>query len=177
MGRSLPSALGLALTAGLLLWPDAASAQTRSLCNPLNTQCPPNTALGMSINVDFRKGAVNSFAASGTPSYGDDGVSFAVARGGDAPQLNSLFYIMFGHVELTVKAAPGAGIVSSLVLDPTGGTIPSGWRMTAEGKIMRDSSASAAARASPPSPPLALLAALFAPLACRAALDLPGALW
>lgn len=350
----------------------------------------------MSINVDFRKGAVNSFAASGTPSYGDDGVSFAVARGGDAPQLNSLFYIMFGHVELTVKAAPGAGIVSSLVLEsddldeidiewlganpdemqsnyfgkgrttdynrgqfhalrgtqdrwityavdwsheriewfadgvkvrsldhaaaaadqypqtpmrikfgswaggdpahnqpgtvawargptdysrgpfpmqvqslrvvdystgkeyryqdqsgswtkidavggavngnnqrdrdaldvpgsvgpppapavppsrsglaaavppggiardgspaartqtgwpwvagasPTGGTIPSGWRMTSEGKIMRDSSASAAARASPPSPPLALLAALFAPLACRAALDLPGALW
>lgn len=71
----------------------------------------------MAVDIDFRKGAVNSFVASGSPAYGSDGVSFSVARGGDAPQLNSLFYIMFGRVELTMKAAPGAGIVSSLVLE------------------------------------------------------------
>ncbi|KAK3180615.1 transglycosylase [Lecanicillium sp. MT-2017a] len=71
----------------------------------------------MSVNVDFAKGAVNSFAASGSPTYGSDGVSFTVAKGGDAPQLASLFYIMFGRVEITMKAAPGAGIVSSLVLE------------------------------------------------------------
>ena len=70
----------------------------------------------MTINVDFTKGAVNSFTASGTPTYGTDGVSFTVARGGDAPQLTSVFYIMFGRVEVTMKSAPGAGIVSSLVL-------------------------------------------------------------
>jgi len=71
----------------------------------------------MAINVDFTKGSVNSFVASGgNPTYGSDGVSFTVARGGDAPQLTSAFYIMFGRVELTMKAAPGAGIVSSLVL-------------------------------------------------------------
>lgn len=80
--------------------------------------CPANTALGMAVNVDFTKGAVNSFVASGTPKYtGADGVSFTVAQGGDAPQLASLFYIMFGRVEVTMKAAPGAGIVSSLVLE------------------------------------------------------------
>jgi hypothetical protein len=71
----------------------------------------------MSVNVDFAKGSVNSFAASGSPKYGSDGVSFTVAQGGDAPQLASLFYIMFGRVEITMKAAPGAGIVSSLVLE------------------------------------------------------------
>ncbi|KND94658.1 putative glycosidase CRH1 [Tolypocladium ophioglossoides CBS 100239] len=72
----------------------------------------------MTVNVDFRKGAVNSFAASGSPSYSSgNGAAFTVARGGDAPQLNSLFYIMFGRVEITLKAAPGAGIVSSLVLE------------------------------------------------------------
>lgn len=71
----------------------------------------------MTVNVDFRKGAVNSFAASGSPTYNQNGVSFTVARGGDAPQLASLFYIMFGRVEITMKAAPGAGIVSSLVLE------------------------------------------------------------
>lgn len=71
----------------------------------------------MTINVDFTNGEVNSFVASGSPSYDDEGVSFTVAQGGDAPQLSSLFYIMFGRVEITMKAAPGAGIVSSLVLE------------------------------------------------------------
>jgi beta-glucanase (GH16 family) len=78
--------------------------------------CPPDTALGKAINVDFTQGSVNSFTASGNPTYDSNGVSFTVAQSGDAPQLTSLFYIMFGKVELTMKAAPGAGIVSSLVL-------------------------------------------------------------
>ncbi|KAJ6782505.1 hypothetical protein PWT90_01650 [Aphanocladium album] len=94
------------------------AAQTWSKCNPLHqTTCPPNTALGMSINIYFSKGSVNSFEAQGVPTYGSDGASFTVGASGDAPQLNSLFYIMFGHVEITMKAAPGAGIVSSVVLE------------------------------------------------------------
>ncbi|KAJ6446307.1 extracellular cell wall glucanase Crf1 [Purpureocillium lavendulum] len=112
----LRSAFAAAAATAVVLF-DTASAQTWSLCNPLNTQCPPNTALGMTVNVDFRKGGVNSFAASGSPKYDSDGVAFSVARGGDAPQLNSLFYIMFGRVDIVIKAAPGAGIVSSLVLE------------------------------------------------------------
>lgn len=80
--------------------------------------CDPNTALGMTIDVDFRNGEVNSFVASGSPSYDDnDGAVFTVSSGGDAPQLASLFTIMFGRVEITMRAAPGAGIVSSLVLE------------------------------------------------------------
>lgn len=72
----------------------------------------------MAIDVDFTQGSVNSFTASGggTVSYGSDGVSFTVAKSGDAPQLTSIFYIMFGRVELTMKCAPGAGIVSSFVM-------------------------------------------------------------
>ncbi|RDA85852.1 hypothetical protein CP532_4897 [Ophiocordyceps camponoti-leonardi (nom. inval.)] len=73
----------------------------------------------MSINVDLRHGAVNSFVPSGTtPTYDENqGVSFTVSRGGEAPQLASVFYIMYGRVEVTAKAAPGPGIVSSLVLE------------------------------------------------------------
>ncbi|KAG6223334.1 hypothetical protein E4U26_004633 [Claviceps purpurea] len=95
------------------------SAQTWSKCNPLqSTQCPPNTALGMSINIDFRHGPVNSLASSGSPTYSTtNGVSLTVSHPGDAPQLQSLFAIMFGRVEITMRAAPGAGIVSSLVLE------------------------------------------------------------
>jgi len=72
----------------------------------------------MTINVDFTKGAVNSLPAAGGPTtYGPDGVEFTVASSGQAPQVASLFYIMFGRVEITMKAAPGAGIVSSVVLE------------------------------------------------------------
>ncbi|EEY18830.1 extracellular cell wall glucanase Crf1 [Verticillium alfalfae VaMs.102] len=70
----------------------------------------------MAIDVDFANGAVDTFIEAGSPTYGRDGVSFTVAASGQAPQLMSLFYIMFGRVEITLKAAPGAGIVSSLVL-------------------------------------------------------------
>ncbi|KAL7927740.1 glycoside hydrolase family 16 protein [Trichoderma austrokoningii] len=100
-----------------LALPAAVLAQTYSRCNPLTSgSCPADSALGMSINVDFTKGGVNSFVASGSPTYNSNGASFTVASGGDAPQLTSVFYIMFGRVEVTMKAAPGAGIVSSVVL-------------------------------------------------------------
>ncbi|KAF3055902.1 putative glycosidase crf1 [Daldinia childiae] len=92
-------------------------AQTYTSCNPLSSTCPADTALGMAIDVDFTQGEVNSFTTSGgQPTYGSDGVTFTVRQSGDAPQLSSVFYIMFGRVELSLKAAPGAGIVSSFVL-------------------------------------------------------------
>lgn len=72
--------------------------------------------MGRAISVDFRNGAVNSFSASGNPTYTSDGAVFTVAKSGDSPTLTSLFYIMFGKVSITMKAAPGAGIVSTLVL-------------------------------------------------------------
>ncbi|KAG6009530.1 hypothetical protein E4U21_002166 [Claviceps maximensis] len=104
------SMLGAAATA--LVFSGGVFGQTWSKCNPLQS------TLGMTVDVDFRKGPVNSFAASGSPSYSTtDGVSFSVSRGGDAPQLQSLFSIMFGRVDITMRAAPGAGIVSSLVLE------------------------------------------------------------
>ncbi|KAH9994165.1 glycoside hydrolase family 16 protein [Xylariaceae sp. FL0662B] len=94
-----------------------AAAQTYTSCNPLTSTCPADTALGMAIDVDFTQGEVNSFVKSGgDPTYGSDGVTFTVAKSGDAPQVASIFYIMFGRVEISLKAAPGAGIVSSFVL-------------------------------------------------------------
>ncbi|KAI1338484.1 glycoside hydrolase family 16 protein [Xylariaceae sp. FL0016] len=113
-----PRPLAAAVTAAALL-SSPATAQTYTTCNPTeSTSCDPDTALGMTIDVDFTQGEVNSFTATGgTPTYDSNGVTFTVAQSGDAPQLNSVFYIMFGRVEFTMKAAPGAGIVSSLVLE------------------------------------------------------------
>ncbi|KAK7744144.1 transglycosylase [Cytospora paraplurivora] len=90
---------------------------TTTKCNPVLTTCDPDEALGMAIDVDFTQGAVNSFTSSGgTPTYGSDGVTFTITKEGDAPQLNSVFYIMFGKVEITLKSAPGTGIVTSVVM-------------------------------------------------------------
>jgi len=125
----------IVLTAAISLLCTPAAAQTFSSCNPRFTSesnrtqlatlamfantsaaCPADPALGRSISVDFTQGGVDSFQAVGGPTYASDGVYFTVDSSGDAPQLVSRFYIMFGKVSITMKAAPGAGIVSSLVL-------------------------------------------------------------
>ncbi|RDL34667.1 uncharacterized protein BP5553_07795 [Venustampulla echinocandica] len=108
----------LSVAAAVLSWQcQPVLSQTYSSCNPLyTTSCPANTALGKAINVDFTKGSVNSFAATGTPTYDSSGAHFTIAKSGDSPQLASLFYIMFGKVQVTMKTAKGAGIVSTLVL-------------------------------------------------------------
>lgn len=45
-----------------------------------------------------------------------DHMAFRVAKTKDAPTIASKFYIMFGKLEVTMRAAPGGGVVSSLVL-------------------------------------------------------------
>ncbi|KAI5867051.1 glycoside hydrolase family 16 protein [Durotheca rogersii] len=104
-------------TAAAALLAYRTAAQTYTSCNPLSSTCPADTALGMAIDVDFTRGEVNSFVKSGgEPTYGPDGVTFTVSQSGNSPQLTSVFYIMFGRVEVNLRAAPGAGIVSSVVL-------------------------------------------------------------
>jgi hypothetical protein len=112
--RSTIRALTALASAATLIAPSI--AQTWSNCNPtLRSDCPPDSALGRTVNIDL-KSASDSFTAQGNPTYGSDGASFTVAKSGDSPQLTSKWYIMFGKVEVAMKAAPGAGIVSSVVL-------------------------------------------------------------
>jgi len=108
--------VSLLATAGL------ASAQTFTECNPLTTTCPANAALDQSTYfVDFTKGAPpNSSwsAATGTTiNYGSKGAEFTISKAGQAPTLQTDFYIFFGYVEVKMQAAPGTGIVSSIVLE------------------------------------------------------------
>ncbi|KAI9819084.1 MAG: hypothetical protein M1826_001176 [Phylliscum demangeonii] len=104
-------------TAVALLMLRRAFAQTFSSCNPLHTAgCPPDPALAKSVAFDFTKGPSDQFTARGNPTYGPDGVSFTIAKPGDSPQINSNFYIMFGKMEVSMKAAAGAGVVSSVVM-------------------------------------------------------------
>lgn len=115
---SMNSALRLStLTIIASLLVRSSIAQTYSKCDPLfQSGCTPDPALGGSITADFRSGASSDFTESGRPTYGSDGAIFTISQSGDAPELISNWYIMFGKYEIVMKAAPGAGIVSSVVL-------------------------------------------------------------
>lgn len=96
------------------------SAQTYTECNPLEQYCDPVPALGHTLAIDFvHNGPSNTLKRSGsaTITYDrNDGARFSIAGSGHNPTLQSKFYIMFGKVTVRAQAAPGAGIVSSIVL-------------------------------------------------------------
>ncbi|CEO60937.1 Putative Cell wall glucanase [Penicillium brasilianum] len=109
-------ALGTAL--GLLCSSVLVTAQTYTDCNPLKKTCPADTALGKADQkYDFTSGLSSDFATSGTVTYDStNGATFTISKKGDGPLIQSGWYIMFGKVEFTIKAASGTGIVSSAVL-------------------------------------------------------------
>ncbi|KAL5334256.1 concanavalin A-like lectin/glucanase domain-containing protein [Aspergillus crustosus] len=103
-------------TIGLLSWLTLAAAQTYTDCNPMEQTCPADPALGRSQSYDFTQGGSDDFTEVMSPTYGSDGAAFTVSKQGESPLIQSNWYIMFGHVEFVIKAAPGVGIVSSAVL-------------------------------------------------------------
>ncbi|KAG9784821.1 concanavalin A-like lectin/glucanase, partial [Aureobasidium melanogenum] len=108
--------------AGLAVIPFA-FAQTYTTCNPMDKTCPNDTGLdSASFACDFTKGksALASWsAATGTAlTYdGTKGAQFVISGKNQAPTISSDFYIFFGRVDVTMQAAPGVGIVSSMVLE------------------------------------------------------------
>jgi hypothetical protein len=99
----------------------AVAAQTWTACNPLNsTDCPLDQALGMNYTWDFTTqntdGAVWNQTA-GKLMYDNSGALFTINGKGDSPTIQSQFYIFFGAVEVIMKAAPGQGVISSIVLE------------------------------------------------------------
>ncbi|KAK1993419.1 family 16 glycosyl hydrolase [Colletotrichum falcatum] len=117
------AALALA-TAGL------ASAQTFSACNPVKGDtCPANPAFGNEAGYDFRNSKSiddleSFFIVDGGVKYNPKVMSFSADTGGEmtifeesnAPTLTSKDYLFFGKVEVELQAAPGRGIVTSIVL-------------------------------------------------------------
>jgi len=110
--------LSLLVGAAALISP--AIAQTWTLCNPLNTTCPDDPALGTNHTFYFNDSSTvtNSYnITNGVLAYGSDGTQFTVAKRGDSPTIQSQFYIFFGSVSVVMKAATGQGIISSIVLE------------------------------------------------------------
>lgn len=96
-----------------------ASAQTFTDCNPMEKECPNDPAMPQNWETDFTAGkdAIKGWKqTAGSLSYSAEGAEFTVAKKGDAPTIGSEGYLHFGYVEVKMKAAPGQGIISSIVL-------------------------------------------------------------
>ncbi|KAE8149712.1 concanavalin A-like lectin/glucanase [Aspergillus avenaceus] len=107
--------------AALGLVAQVCTAQTYTECNPMKKTCPSDAGLAQStFYTDFTSGD-SAFkrwnTTSGTVTSTDQGAKFTISEQGDAPTLQSEFYIFFGYVEIVMKAANGTGIVSTLVLE------------------------------------------------------------
>lgn len=94
-------------------------AQTFTPCNPTSQTCPKDMGLKMTTYVtDFTQASANWNLSDGTTiTYGEQGAEFTIVKNGQAPTMQTDFYIFFGKVEAVMQAAPGVGIVSSIVLE------------------------------------------------------------
>ncbi|KIM99579.1 glycoside hydrolase family 16 protein [Oidiodendron maius Zn] len=108
-------------SSGLLLlsFVSLALGQTYTKCQPLNTTCPPDDALGTSHDFNFNSSTVlaQGFDTTiGEVGYGDNGLEFTISKKGDMPTVVSNFYIFWGSVSVVMRAAKGQGIISTIVL-------------------------------------------------------------
>jgi len=114
--RSILARLAVAVASSVLV-----VAQTSSVCNPMQNTCPNDPALAGTYDHVFGGAAPKFTAATGSDliKYGSGAggsAVFRVAKSQDAPTIVSDFYIMWGHMEVTMQVAPGVGMVSSIVL-------------------------------------------------------------
>ncbi|KAJ6111154.1 hypothetical protein N7486_003389 [Penicillium sp. IBT 16267x] len=95
-----------------------ASAQTYTTCNPLDTTCPADKGTTVATqSFDFTQSLDGWTTVAGTVPTGSNGAVFTVAKDGGAPTIETDFYFFFGEVSVTMMAAPGTGIVSSIVFE------------------------------------------------------------
>lgn len=106
-----------ALLAATALLPYAA-AQVTTDCFPMNKTCPPDPALGMDIGFNFNQTpkAGTWETTVGPVTYSNDaGAAFTIKKQGDSPTIRTKFYFFWGRTEIWLKAAPGVGVISSVM--------------------------------------------------------------
>lgn len=95
------------------------TAQTYTSCNPMKKSCDPDVGLAASsYTVDFTKGADDDNwegTGHGDVKYTSDGAEFTIDKEGQSPTIQTKWHMFFGRLEVHLKAAPGQGIVSSIV--------------------------------------------------------------
>lgn len=117
MRSSFTFVAALAAASAPLAW-----AQTWSDCNPMEkSDCPNNKAFATTLESNFVTGGEASLTkdfkvTNGEIKYTSKGAEFTINKKGESPTIQSNAYLHFGRVDVTMRAAPGVGIVSSIVL-------------------------------------------------------------
>lgn len=97
-----------------------ATAQVHTDCDPMEKDdCPPNPAFGMEHSWEFNSTPNGQLweQVVGPMTYDNDaGATFTIKKQGDSPTIRTKFYIFFGRIEFSLKAASGKGIVSSMMM-------------------------------------------------------------
>lgn len=122
---------------GLTATPSRATVRTDAVPEPGASyadhlaECDPNPAVGTEESLNFQKLSKISdiegvFTVDGGIKYDENwdqlsfdpetGMKMSINEEKHAPTLYSKNYIFFGHVEVELRAAPGAGIITSIVL-------------------------------------------------------------
>ncbi|KAK5063193.1 hypothetical protein LTR84_005270 [Exophiala bonariae] len=95
---------------------------TADPCNPLLGSCMPIPGLpSNSYSIDFTQQTETTgdwiLADHATVTYGaPNGANFTFGKRKDAPYKWTRFYVLFGRIEVVLKAAPGAGIITGAVM-------------------------------------------------------------
>ncbi|PYI05495.1 concanavalin A-like lectin/glucanase [Aspergillus sclerotiicarbonarius CBS 121057] len=95
-------------------------AQSYTDCNPLNKTCPADAGTTEShLHFDFTQssGLDQWTITADNVTTSTNGAEFTINKQGDAATIQTDFYIFFGEVSISMKAASGTGIISSLVLE------------------------------------------------------------
>ncbi|KAI1266013.1 concanavalin A-like lectin/glucanase [Xylariaceae sp. FL1019] len=92
---------------------------TTALCDPTKTDCLPDRALGMTLDLNF----LEKFVADDSPFYlypgadwTEDGITLTIQNETDIPVIVFPRYLFFGRLDLVMHAAPGTGIATVVAL-------------------------------------------------------------
>ncbi|BCS03026.1 glycoside hydrolase family 16 protein [Aspergillus luchuensis] len=111
----------LKYTAALLPTLPYTLAQTYTNCNPLEKTCSSDTGSTQSaLHYNFVESSstlAEWTTLSGNPTISSEGVELTINKQGDAPTIETPYYIFFGEISIVMKASAGTGIISSIVLE------------------------------------------------------------
>lgn len=106
-----------------ILTASIANAQTYTTCNPLNATCPDAPALGTTLSetynastTEFNPNLWTFDAGEDLIEFGSEGAQFPLSSDKDTITIQSNFYIFWGTVEFIMKASPGTGLISTVIL-------------------------------------------------------------
>jgi len=95
-------------------------AQTSTACNPLNSTCPADPALGTTYNWDVGKQTkLDTVIWNNTGGFplnydsASSAQSYTITKSGQAPTIQSNFYYFFGTASVLMKVSSGTGIISA----------------------------------------------------------------